>query len=128
MAAAGKIDPMHQFTIAPLGSDQLSATPFQLTNSALWMLIVMAVIVVFMWGGLKRQLVPGRWQAAVEYLTGFKRRTTDARAHATTEQFMAWDAPTYDWPVRVDAPEGQSTTILRDTFGKPTSISRGGTP
>ena len=69
--AAGKIDPMHQFMIAPVGSDQLAASPFQFTNSALWMLVVLAVIVAFMWGGLKRQLVPGRWQAAVELLTGF---------------------------------------------------------
>jgi F-type H+-transporting ATPase subunit a len=35
------------------------------------MMIVLATIVVFMWGGTKRQLVPGRWQAAVEGLTGF---------------------------------------------------------
>jgi YD repeat-containing protein len=70
----------------------------------------------------------GALTTSIEYIAGFKRRTTDARAHAITEQFMAWDTPTYDWPVRVDAPEGQSTTILRDTFGKPVSISRGGTP
>jgi YD repeat-containing protein len=61
-----------------------------------------------------------------EYLTRFQRRVTDARLNATTEQFMAWDTPTFDWPVQVDAPEGQSTTIVRDTFGKPTAISRGG--
>ena len=59
MATAAKIDPMHQFMIAPVGSDQLAASPFQFTNSALWMLVVLGVIVVFMWGGLKRQLVPG---------------------------------------------------------------------
>ena len=71
MAAAAKIDPMHQFTIAPLGGDALTATPFQFTNSALWMLIVLAAILLFMWGGTRRQLVPGRWQAAVEVVTGF---------------------------------------------------------
>ncbi len=71
MAAAAKIDPMHQFMIAPLGSEQLVASPFQFTNSSLWMMIVLAAIIVFMWGGMKRQLVPGRWQAAVELLTGF---------------------------------------------------------
>jgi F-type H+-transporting ATPase subunit a len=57
--------------IAPVGSDQLAASPFQFTNSALWMLIVLGVIVVFMWGGMKRQLIPGRWQSAVEVLTFF---------------------------------------------------------
>jgi len=71
VATAGKIDPMHQFMIAPMGGDQLVASPFQFTNSALWMLIVLGAIVWFMWGGLKRELVPGRWQAAVEILTGF---------------------------------------------------------
>ena len=71
MAAAAKIDPMHQFMIAPIGSDQLVASPFQFTNSALWMMIVLVTIIAFMWGGMKRQLVPGRWQAAVEMLTGF---------------------------------------------------------
>lgn len=61
-----------------------------------------------------------------EYLTGFQRRVTDARGNATTEQFMAWDSPTFDLPVQIDAPEGQSTTITRDIFGKPTAITRGG--
>ena len=71
MAAAAKIDPMHQFMIMPFGSDQMVASPFQFTNSSLWMMIVLAAIIAFMWGGMKRQLVPGRWQAAVELLTGF---------------------------------------------------------
>ena len=71
MAAEGKMDPMHQFSISPIGGGELTASPFQFTNSALWMMIVLATIIVFMWGGTKRQLVPGRWQAAVEGLTGF---------------------------------------------------------
>lgn len=71
MAAEGKMDPMHQFSISPIGGGELTASPFQFTNSALWMMIVLAAIIVFMWGGTKRQLVPGRWQAAVEGLTGF---------------------------------------------------------
>lgn len=65
------MDPMHQFSISPIGGGELTASPFQFTNSALWMMIVLAAIIVFMWGGTKRQLVPGRWQAAVEGLTGF---------------------------------------------------------
>ncbi len=71
MAAESKIDPMHQFQISGLGNSALDGTPFAFTNSALWMLIVLAAIVIFMWGGTKRALVPGRWQAAVESLTGF---------------------------------------------------------
>ena len=41
------------------------------TNSALWMLVTLGALWLFMLGGMKRQLVPGRWQAAVEGVTGF---------------------------------------------------------
>jgi F-type H+-transporting ATPase subunit a len=70
-AAEVKIDPMHQFQIESLGGSVLDGTPFHFTNSALWMLIVLGSILFFMWGGMKRDLVPGRWQAAVESVTGF---------------------------------------------------------
>ena len=88
--AAGKIDPMHQFAIAPVGSDQLAASPFQFTNSALWMLIVLGVIVAFMWGGRKRELVPGRWQAAVELLTGFLDNVTMQSIGADGRKYLPW--------------------------------------
>ncbi len=71
MAAESKIDPMHQFQISALGDGVLDGTPFAFTNSSLWMLIVLGSILLFMWGGMKRELIPGRWQAAVEMLTGF---------------------------------------------------------
>lgn len=71
MAAETKIDPMHQFQISTLDHSVLDGAPFAFTNSALWMLIVLGCIVAFMWGGMKRELVPGRWQVAVESLTGF---------------------------------------------------------
>ena len=38
---------------------------------SLWMLITLGALWLFMLGGMKRQLVPGRWQAAVEGVTGF---------------------------------------------------------
>jgi len=69
VAAETKIDPMHQFQIDPLVGGLEG--PFAFTNSALWMLIVLAAIWLFMMGGMKRQLVPGRWQMAVEGITGF---------------------------------------------------------
>jgi F-type H+-transporting ATPase subunit a len=90
VAAEAKIDPMHQFMIAPIGSDQLAASPFQFTNSALWMLIVLAAIVLFMWGGLKRQLVPGRWQAAVELLTGFLDNVTRQSIGPEGRKYLPW--------------------------------------
>jgi F-type H+-transporting ATPase subunit a len=71
---AGKIDPMHQFTIEPLfGTDRWHLGNYNIafTNSSLWMIISAAALLVFVWGGMKRELVPGRWQMAVETMTGF---------------------------------------------------------
>ncbi|KUR74079.1 F0F1 ATP synthase subunit A [Novosphingobium sp. FSW06-99] len=74
MAAEPKVDPMHQFTIEPLfGSDNWSIAGHNIafTNSALWMAMSVALLILFVSGGLRRQLVPGRWQMAVETMTGF---------------------------------------------------------
>lgn len=73
-AEAGKVDPMHQFTIEPLfGSEgwQLAGYNIAFTNSSLWMALASLLMLVFVAGGMKRQLVPGRWQMAVESFTGF---------------------------------------------------------
>jgi F-type H+-transporting ATPase subunit a len=71
VAAEGKIDPMHQFTVEPLVPLQLGGYDISFTNSSLWLLIALALITGFMLMGMKRELVPGRWQMAVEGLTGF---------------------------------------------------------
>lgn len=74
MAAEGKVDPMHQFTIEPMfGSAgwELAGYNIAFTNSSLWMLFATVALWVFVAGGMKRQLVPGRWQMAVEFFTGF---------------------------------------------------------
>lgn len=73
-AEAGKVDPMHQFTIEPLfGTEgwQLAGYHIPFTNSSLWMALASLLMLVFVAGGMKRQLVPGRWQMAVESFTGF---------------------------------------------------------
>ena len=73
-AEQGNVDPMHQFSIEPLfGTEhwQIAGHNIAFTNSALWMAITTAVLFIFVRGGLKRELVPGRWQMAVESLTGF---------------------------------------------------------
>jgi F-type H+-transporting ATPase subunit a len=88
--AAPKIDPMHQFQIAPVGGGELDASPFLFTNSALWMLIVLFAILLFMAGGMKRQLVPGRWQAAVEGLTGFIDNITRANIGPEGRKYLPW--------------------------------------
>lgn len=71
MAAEGKIDPMHQFTVEPLVPLQVGGIDLSFTNSSLWLLIALVLIYGFMAMGMQRQLVPNRWQAAVEGLTGF---------------------------------------------------------
>jgi F-type H+-transporting ATPase subunit a len=71
VAAAGKIDPMHQFTVEPLVPLHVGPYDISFTTSSLWLLIALLVIYGFMALGMKRELVPGRWQVAVEGLTGF---------------------------------------------------------
>ena len=72
MAEPAKLDPMHQFAVQPIAKlFDLGGREIWLTNSALWMLLAGVLLWLFMLGGMKRQLVPGRWQAAVESFTGF---------------------------------------------------------
>ncbi len=73
-AEQAKVDPMHQFSIEPLfGTDHWSIAGYNIafTNSALWMALTTLALLVFVAGGMKRQLVPTRWQMAVESFTGF---------------------------------------------------------
>ena len=71
-AESGKIDPMHQFEVQPIFDGfTIGGQQIAFTNSALWMLLTLGVVWLFMLGGMKRQLVPGRWQVAVEGVTGF---------------------------------------------------------
>jgi F-type H+-transporting ATPase subunit a len=89
VAAESKIDPMHQFQISPLAG-HLDGTPFVFTNSALWMLVVLALIWIFMLGGMKRQLVPGRWQAMVEGVTGFVHSMVTTNIGPEGRKYMPW--------------------------------------
>ena len=71
MAAEGKIDPMHQFTVEPLVPLHLGKYDISFTTSSAWLLVALAIIFGFMALGMRRELVPGRWQMAAEGLTGF---------------------------------------------------------
>jgi F-type H+-transporting ATPase subunit a len=71
VAAQGKIDPMHQFAISPIAPLHLGRYDISFTTSAAWMLVAFLLIFGFVALGMKRELVPGRWQAAVEGVTGF---------------------------------------------------------
>ena len=70
---AGQIDPMEQFQVEPVLGRHLMVGHFDLsfTNSALFMVVVFVLLAAFVSGGLKRQLIPGRWQVMVEGMIGF---------------------------------------------------------
>lgn len=90
---AGKVDPMKQFTIEPiLGSDWQLADGINIafTNSALWMAITAILVWVFVAGGMKRQLVPGRWQMAVESMTGFIDDLLEANVGAAGRKYVPY--------------------------------------
>ncbi|WP_223805282.1 F0F1 ATP synthase subunit A [Tsuneonella flava] len=66
------MNPMHQFEIVKLHPLAAGGYDISFTNSALWMAIALGAIAIFMFvGTAKPQLVPGRWQAAVEYVYDF---------------------------------------------------------
>ena len=90
MAAEGKIDPMHQFVIEPIFGSFQGHNPFVFTNSALWMLIVLGTIWLFMFGGMKRELVPGRWQVAVEGLIGFVDDMVNVSIGPEGKKYLPW--------------------------------------
>jgi F-type H+-transporting ATPase subunit a len=68
---AGDINPMEQFEVGHLIDLKLFGYDVSFTNSALFMVVVFVALLVFMAGGLKRQLIPGRWQVAAESAVGF---------------------------------------------------------
>jgi F-type H+-transporting ATPase subunit a len=71
-------NPMEQFEIVRLKPLALAGHDVSFTNSSLWMLVALAIVAVFLFVGTARpQLVPNRWQAAVEYIYDFVRRMLD---------------------------------------------------
>jgi F-type H+-transporting ATPase subunit a len=75
--AAGN-NPMEQFAIRVIHPFEAGGYDVSFTNSALWMLIALGVIAAFLFVGTARpQLVPGRMQAAVEYMYDFVRGMID---------------------------------------------------
>ena len=91
-AESGKIDPMHQFLIEPMfGRNwEIAGQSVAFTNSALWMALTFAAVWLFMLGGMKRELVPGRWQAAVEGFTGFITNMMDANIGPAGRKYTPW--------------------------------------
>jgi F-type H+-transporting ATPase subunit a len=90
VAAEGKIDPMHQFVIQPIAGSFQHGSLFVFTNSALWTLIVLGTIWAFMFGGMKRELIPGRWQVAVEGLISFVDDMVNVNIGPDGKKYLPW--------------------------------------
>jgi YD repeat-containing protein len=61
------------------------------------------------------------------YLAAAGKVVKDPNGALTTIYYQSFDEPSYDGPLRVEAPEGVVQDITRDVYGNPTSISQGGT-
>ncbi len=71
-------NPMEQFEIKDIAPIAYGQYDLSFTNSALWMALALVSVAIFLFvGTAKPQLVPGRWQAAVEYLYDFVRKMLD---------------------------------------------------
>jgi F-type H+-transporting ATPase subunit a len=91
-AESGKIDPMHQFLVEPLFGQnwQIAGQNIAFTNSALWMALTFAALWVFMAMGMRRELVPGRWQVAVEGVTSFITGMMDTNIGPAGRKFVPY--------------------------------------
>ena len=83
MAADGGQSPLEQFVIKPIVPVEIGGVDVSFTNSALFMTIAVVVATVFLVLGMRRSdIVPGRWQAAVElsydFIAGLLRDTVGA--------------------------------------------------
>lgn len=60
-----------------------------------------------------------------EYLPYLRMRVTNPRGFSTTTNFMAWDQPTYDFPITSLQPEGKVISIERHPqFGWPLRLTQ----
>lgn len=65
-------NPLDQFAIKRYEEISVGGVDAAFTNASLFMLIALGLILAFFWIGSRNpQLVPGRWQAALEGMTGF---------------------------------------------------------
>lgn len=72
----------------------------------------------------------GLLPTTTQYLSGFRTAVTKPNQQgtgvSTVTSYQAYGVPTTQWPVSITAPMGEVTTIARDVFGKPLSITRNG--
>jgi len=60
------------------------------------------------------------------YLSGFQTRTSNPRGQVTTVSYQAYDTPDTSAPISILGPDGVTTSIARDGFGMPLSVTRSG--
>ena len=90
--SAGRIDPMEQFHVEPVigGHIVIGGYDISFTNSALFMVVVFVLLAVFMQGGLKGRLVPGRWQVAAESAVEFIDNMTSVSIGKGSKKFAPY--------------------------------------
>ncbi|MEO6217843.1 MAG: F0F1 ATP synthase subunit A [Sphingomonas sp.] len=80
--------PMEQFAIKVLHPIKAGGYDLSFTNSSLWMAIALGFVAIFLFVGTARpQLVPTRWQAAVEYVYDFIRDMLDSNVGPEGRKF-----------------------------------------
>jgi F-type H+-transporting ATPase subunit a len=91
VAEQGKIDPMHQFEVQNVWEGfSLFGQQIAVTNSAVWMIATVIALWAFMLGGMKQQVVPGRWQMMVEGFTGFIDNLLKANIGAEGRKYLPY--------------------------------------
>jgi RHS repeat-associated protein len=68
----------------------------------------------------------GTLTTAIRYRDDFRTEVTNPRQHITTTAFQVFDDPGEAAPLTIQAPEGVTTAVDRDVFGKPTRLTRSG--
>jgi F-type H+-transporting ATPase subunit a len=82
-------NPMEQFAIRTLHPISVMGHDISFTNSALWMVIALAIVSAFLViGTMRPQVIPGRWQAAVEYCYDFARGIVDENIGPEGKRFV----------------------------------------
>ncbi|MDY0883947.1 F0F1 ATP synthase subunit A [Dongia soli] len=92
VAAQEHHSPLEQFRIEHIGGHlSLGGYDISFNNSALWMLIAVAAITVFMLIGIRKQaVVPGRWQALVEFLYDFVANMLKENVGSEGRKYFPW--------------------------------------
>lgn len=76
--------------------------------------------------GVSQNSEYGSIGTTTSYESGYLTVVTDPKGNATISSYLTYDQPVTDWPLIINAEEGQTTAFSRDPHGKPTSIVRSG--